>query len=83
MTSGASRNWRRRSCRVLRLPDYISYECRIGYPLQELEKRIAVLGAGHDYVKQWLRCSLRCSPPAAEPMLPSCRRRSTSRTICA
>jgi hypothetical protein len=40
------------------VPDYISYECRIGYPLQELEKRIAVLGAGHDYVKQWLRVQL-------------------------
>jgi len=40
------------------LPEYLSYECRIGYPLQEFEKRIAVLGAGHDYVKQWLRVQL-------------------------
>ncbi len=40
------------------LPEYIAYECRIGYPLQELEKRIAVLGAGHDYVKQWVKVQL-------------------------
>lgn len=40
------------------LPEYLSYECRIGYPLQELEKRIAVLGAGHDYVKQWVKVQL-------------------------
>ncbi|MBL8906651.1 MAG: hypothetical protein JNM20_08245, partial [Rhizobiales bacterium] len=40
------------------LPEYLSYECRIGYPLQELERRIKVLGAGHDYVKQWLKVQL-------------------------
>ncbi len=33
----------------------ISWNCRIGYPLSVLEKRVGSLGKDHPYVRQWLR----------------------------
>ncbi|MGE3832690.1 MAG: hypothetical protein AB7F76_16990 [Parvibaculaceae bacterium] len=35
-------------------PDYYGYECRLGYPKQVLDKRIADLGKTSPYVKQWI-----------------------------
>jgi len=32
----------------------VSWDCRIGYPLSVLKKRIDQLGSDHPYVKQWL-----------------------------
>ncbi|MCA3575426.1 MAG: hypothetical protein IOC86_16025, partial [Aestuariivirga sp.] len=32
----------------------VSWNCRIGYPLSVLEKRVNALGKDHPYVKQWL-----------------------------
>lgn len=32
----------------------VSWNCRIGYPLSVLEKRVGSLGKDHPYVKQWL-----------------------------
>jgi hypothetical protein len=32
----------------------VGWNCRIGYPLSVLEKRIGSLGRAHPYVKQWL-----------------------------
>ena len=58
MPRAGSRNWRASCDRVRQLPEYLPYDCRIGYPLEELEKRIAVLGAEHAYVKQWLKVQL-------------------------
>ncbi|HTN95752.1 MAG TPA: hypothetical protein VL101_02145 [Nordella sp.] len=39
-------------------PNYYGYECRLGYPLDVLEKRIADLGKTSPYVKQWLTVQL-------------------------
>ncbi|MGE0241508.1 MAG: hypothetical protein AB7S59_22540, partial [Parvibaculaceae bacterium] len=39
-------------------PNYYGYECRLGYPLEVLEKRIADLGKTSPYVKQWLTVQL-------------------------
>jgi hypothetical protein len=33
----------------------VGYDCRIGYPLQVLQNRIATLGKDNPYVKQWLK----------------------------
>jgi hypothetical protein len=33
----------------------VGYDCRIGYPLQVLENRIAMLGKDNPYVLQWLK----------------------------
>lgn len=35
-------------------PQEVSWGCRIGYPLQVLERRAGSLGKDHPYVKQWL-----------------------------
>jgi hypothetical protein len=35
-------------------PDYYGYECRLGYPRQVLDKRIADLGKTNAYVKHWI-----------------------------
>ena len=35
-------------------PSYYGYECRLGYPREVLEKRIADLGKTSPYVKQWI-----------------------------
>ncbi|WP_119392329.1 hypothetical protein [Taklimakanibacter lacteus] len=39
-------------------PNYYGYECRLGYPREVLEKRIADLGKTSPYVKQWLTVQL-------------------------
>ncbi len=39
-------------------PAYYGYECRLGYPREVLEKRIADLGKTNPYVKQWLTVQL-------------------------
>ncbi|QIG51329.1 hypothetical protein G5V57_28605 [Nordella sp. HKS 07] len=39
-------------------PNYYGYECRLGYPLEVLEKRIADLGKTSPYVRQWLTVQL-------------------------
>lgn len=39
-------------------PSYYGYECRLGYPLEVLEKRVADLGKTSPYVKQWLTVQL-------------------------
>lgn len=33
----------------------VGYDCRIGYPLQVLQNRIATLGKDNPYVQQWLK----------------------------
>ncbi len=35
-------------------PSYYGYECRLGYPREVLDKRIADLGKADPYVKQWI-----------------------------
>ena len=35
-------------------PNYYGYECRLGYPREVLEKRIADLGKTSPYVRQWI-----------------------------
>jgi len=37
----------------------LSYECRMTYPLEVLEARVATLGAGDPYIKQWLKSQAR------------------------
>lgn len=39
-------------------PNYYGYECRLGYPLEVLDKRVADLGKTSPYVKQWLTVQL-------------------------
>lgn len=39
-------------------PNYYGYECRLGYPREVLEKRIADLGKTNPYVKQWVTVQL-------------------------
>jgi hypothetical protein len=39
-------------------PSYYGYECRLGYPLEVLQKRIADLGKTSPYVKQWVTVQL-------------------------
>lgn len=39
-------------------PNYYGYECRLGYPLEVLQKRIADLGKTSPYVKQWVTVQL-------------------------
>ncbi len=52
------------------------YDCRISYPLETLESRIATFGSQSKYVKQWLRVQdtvlQACSEPGAgEAALPA------------
>ncbi|MBL8904025.1 MAG: hypothetical protein JNK83_12110 [Rhizobiales bacterium] len=35
--------------------DEVGYDCRIGYPLEVLQSRIATLGKDNPYVQQWLK----------------------------
>ena len=39
-------------------PNYYGYECRLSYPREVLEKRVADLGKTNPYVKQWLTVQL-------------------------
>jgi hypothetical protein len=39
-------------------PNYYGYECRLGYPHEVLEKRVADLGKTSPYVKQWVTVQL-------------------------
>lgn len=39
-------------------PSYYGYQCRLGYPLDVLDKRIADLGKTSPYVKQWVTVQL-------------------------
>jgi hypothetical protein len=53
----AKERWRKLSAEIM--PDSqdlqsLGWNCRIGYPLSVLEKRIDALGKDHPYVKQWL-----------------------------
>jgi hypothetical protein len=52
----------------------VSWNCRIGYPLSVLEKRIDALGKDHPYVKQWLLAQEQvmraCASEQGEVMLP-------------
>jgi hypothetical protein len=41
-----------------KLPNSYGYECRLGYPREVLEKRIADLGKTSPYVKQWVTVQL-------------------------
>jgi hypothetical protein len=45
----------------------VGYDCRIGYPLQVLQSRIATLGKDNPYVQQWLKVQGKvlqvCSSP--------------------
>ncbi len=47
--------------------DDVGYDCRIGYPLQVLQSRIAMLGKDNPYVQQWLKVQGKvlqvCSKP--------------------
>jgi len=53
----------------------VSWNCRIGYPLSVLEKRVDQLGKDHPYVKQWLMAQeqvLRaCDSEQGEVALPA------------
>ena len=56
-TYGAQDRWRKLTAEIM--PDAqglqeVSWNCRIGYPLSVLEKRVSALGKDHPYVKQWL-----------------------------
>ncbi len=53
----------------------IAYDCRMGYPLEVLDKRVASLGKDAPYIKQWLMSQARvvkaCSGgSAADTVLP-------------
>ena len=53
----------------------VGYDCRIGYPLQVLQSRIAALGKDNPYVQQWLKVQGKvlqvCSTPdTADTALP-------------
>ena len=53
----------------------VGWNCRIGYPLSVLKKRIDQLGADHPYVKQWLLAQQQviraCSSEDGEVALPA------------
>ncbi|MEQ1522506.1 MAG: hypothetical protein ABL936_14645 [Aestuariivirga sp.] len=53
----------------------VGYDCRIGYPLQVLQSRVATLGKDNPYVQQWLKVQGKvlqvCSnPDTADTALP-------------
>ena len=73
----AKERWRTLTAEIM--PDSqdlqsISWNCRIGYPLSVLEKRIGALGKDHPYVKQWLLAQEQvmraCSSEQGEVALP-------------
>jgi hypothetical protein len=43
----------------------VGWNCRVGYPLSVLEKRVGSLGRAHAYVKQWLAARERRGGDAA------------------
>jgi hypothetical protein len=50
-------SWRRQVLELapdVKQPNYYGYDCRLDYPVQVLNKRIADLGPKHPYVKQWI-----------------------------
>ena len=71
--------WRKLTAEIAPEGRYLQqfgYDCRISYPLETLEKRVATLGSQSKYVKQWLRVQdavlQACSEPdAGEVALPA------------
>jgi hypothetical protein len=58
----ASEGWKKRTAELA--PDMpelqnVPYECRMSYPLEVLETRVAKLGAADPYIKQWLKAQAR------------------------
>jgi hypothetical protein len=73
----AQERWRNLAAEIM--PDSqdlqgVGWNCRIGYPLYVLEKRINALGQEHAYVKQWLlvqeQVMRACSSEQGEVVLP-------------
>jgi hypothetical protein len=69
--------WRKLASEILpesRDLQNVSWNCRIGYPLSVLERRINALGSEHPYVKQWLlvqeQVMRACSSEQGEVTLP-------------
>ena len=70
--------WRKLTSEIM--PDQqdlqnVGWNCRIGYPLSVLKKRIDQLGSDHPYVKQWLLAQQQviraCSSEDGEVALPA------------
>ncbi|MGQ0484842.1 MAG: hypothetical protein ACT4SY_05755 [Hyphomicrobiales bacterium] len=72
-------SWRKLAAGIAPEGKYLQqfgYDCRISYPLETLNKRIAVFGSQSKYVKQWLRVQdsvlQACSEPSVgELVLPA------------
>lgn len=45
----------------------VGYECRVGYPLQVLQSRVATLGKESPYVRQWLRVQEKVLQVCSDP----------------
>ena len=45
----------------------VGYDCRVGYPLQVLQSRIATIGKESPYVQQWLRVQEKVLQVCSEP----------------
>ena len=45
----------------------VGYDCRIGYPLQVLQSRVARLGKENPYVRQWLRVQEKVLQVCSDP----------------
>ena len=74
----AQEAWKKLAAKILpagQAPQEIGYECRIGYPLEVLQARIASLGIENPYVKQWFSLQEQvlkaCSDPASATTLPA------------
>ena len=45
----------------------VGYDCRVGYPLQVLQSRVATLGKENPYVRQWLRVQEKVLQVCSDP----------------
>ena len=73
----AQEKWKRLAAEILgpaQAPQDIGYDCRISYPLEVLQARVASFGVKGTYTKQWLTAQEQvlkaCSDPAAAVSLP-------------
>ncbi len=73
----AQEKWKKLSAEILgpgQAPQDIGYDCRISYPLEVLQARVASFGIKGTYTKQWLTAQEQvlkaCSDPGAAVSLP-------------
>jgi hypothetical protein len=73
----AQEKWKKLAAEILgpgKAPQDIGYDCRISYPLEVLQARVASFGVKGTYTKQWLTAQEQvlkaCSDPAAAVTLP-------------